>query len=850
MMLCVQKSCTFAQSYMYITQKIRQFVLLALLWTTGINVLAINSQDSLVVEVDSILLRELTVTASCRQMVLRGDTLVYNVAAFSLPEGSRLRELLRRLPGVEVTSDGIIMAQGRSVTALLLNGRDFFASQRTVVLDNLPAGVLVNVQVYDRESKDTEDMGFRVTTEHVMDLTTEAGKDRGWFADLTGAGGYDRRYSGNISLSQFNDVWQNMISASADNLPESFGIGDSFYEKIEKTLQTGDTHRRNFSVMLGRKHGAWETSGSAYYSGSNTEKGSRSLSETFLSRGSLFSNAQSDGSDDSHTLTADLHIERRDSLTTITIDPRFSWSKAHGSNSYLMLASDCEPDVLLTAADVQRHVLHMGYSNSGDRTHMLSGQLSARFTRRLSRKGRTLTVTASYGIDDMSTNSSTFALTNYLRAANVEQQIRQSSQPDRDQQTSLKLTWVEPLTKTLKLLGEYGVNYRHERMSQPVIADGNYCDSLSRYAVYNYLNRAARILFQWAPSEHVFLNAGAQYNPVRTDTRYKRYLFNVDTVRNVTNWAPELNFYVRHPNGWNLSVQYSGHSRQPSLFALLPIVDDTDPLYQRTGNPGLRSSFIHQLSTVFFWFDNKSQTQLNLQAQGSVEQNATTDVINFNPITGVRRIKPMNVNGCRQVATSWTLTSSFTEQSHWDLEFQGDANIVRRVGIQELEVGTSDVLPKHYFSTRQTLVRQYLGLQWQAAWLSLKPYAYASYNRLRYFGGDGSPSDLWVIGEGMVCRVETPGGWSVGVDASRHSRRGFIDAVDNGDEWLVDAEVAFAFLKGKAAEVRLQACDLLRQRHLSRSSTTVTERIEAVYPYSVTNYILLSFTYRFALMGK
>lgn len=849
-MLSVRKSCTFAPSYMYITQKIRQLVLLMLLLAAGTNVLAIKGHDSLVVEVDSILLRELTVTATCRPMSLRGDTLVYNVAAFSLPEGSRLRELLKRLPGVEVTSDGIILAQGRTVTALLLNGRDFFASQRTVVLDNLPAGVLLNVQVYDRESKDTEDMGFRATTEHVMDLTTETGKDRGWFADLTGAGGYDRRYSGNISLSQFNEEWQNMISASADNLPESFGIGDSFYEKIEKTLQTGDTHRRNFSVMLGRKRGAWETSGSAYYSGSNTQKGSRSLTETFLSRGSLFSSALSEGTDKSHSVTTDLHIERRDSLTTIAIDPRFSWSKSNGGSSYQMLSSDCQPNDVVTVPDMLRHFLHTGYSNSGDQTRMLSGQLSARLTRRLSRKGRTLTVAASYGIDDMNTRSSTFAFTNYVRAAYAEQQTRQSSQPDRDQQASLKLTWVEPLTKTLKLLGEYGLNHRHERMNQPVIADGSYCDSLSRYAVYNFFSRAARFLFQWSPSEHVFLNAGAQYNPVRMDTRYSRYHLKVDTVRNVTNWAPELNFYVRHPNGWNLSVQYSGHSRQPSLFALLPIVDDTDPLYQRTGNPGLKPSFTHQFSSVFFWFDTKSQTQLNLQAQALLEQNATTDVITFNPITGVRRVKPTNINGCRQVATSWTLTSAFKEQSHWDLEFQGDANIVRRVGVQQVEFEASDVIPDYYFSTRQTLVRQYLGLQWQAAWLSLKPYAYASYNRLRYFGGDGSPSDLWVIGEGLVCRVETPKGWSVGVDASRHSRRGFIEAVDNGDEWLVDAEVAFAFLKGKAAEVRLQACDLLRQRHLSRSSTTVTERIEAVYPYSVTNYILLSFTYRFALMGR
>lgn len=101
-----------------------------------------NDNDSLLVVVDSVLLRELTVTA-LQPVSMRGDTLVYDLRAFPVPEGSRLGELLRRLPGVDVGADGAVRAQGVPVTYLLLNGREFFSANRSVVLENLPASALL-----------------------------------------------------------------------------------------------------------------------------------------------------------------------------------------------------------------------------------------------------------------------------------------------------------------------------------------------------------------------------------------------------------------------------------------------------------------------------------------------------------------------------------------------------------------------------------------------------------------------------------------------------------------------------------------------------------------------------------
>lgn len=814
-----------------------------------------NRQDSLLVVADSIMLKELTITA-LKPISMYGDTIVYDVSAFSVPEGSHLRELLQRLPGIEVNADGNIRAQGVPISYLLLNGRDFFSNNRSVMLDNLPVDALLNVRVYERVQEDEEDTGMRARTEHVMDLTTEPNKSSGWFVDLTGAGGYENRYSGNASASHFDEIWQNMLTLSSDNLPQTFGIGESFYEKIERTLQEGDSRHHNFSTIIGRKSGEWETSGSAYYSAGVTNRGAESLTETLLSKNHLFSRSSSSGEDRTHNVTTSFHLERRDSMTTITIDPQLSWSKGWGFGDDLLVSSSRPITDVLTNSlllSSKENLLNRQTAHSTNKYQMWNALVNAHLRRRLGRSGRTFTATASWELNDLSSQMSTESQIEYYDPHTNHNQYRHSESPDRDWKARLHMAWIEPLSRQLKLKAEYGVSYRHESMKQDVYNESNRLDSLSKNADYDYITRSARLLMQWSPSERFYMSLGGQYNPVRSNTRYVKNRMKIDTVRTVYNWAPEFNFYYRSDNGWNITVNYSGVSRQPSLLNLLPIKDDSDPLHIREGNPGLKPSFLHQIGGTFFWFEPNSQTQLNLQVQGQWEYNAIVDVVDVDGKTGVRHTSYDNVDGCRQVGGTWAMSTNFVPDSYWTLDFQGDLNIVRRVGLQERHLSNTSVtgsVPASPFTTQQSLLRQYVSLQWRPGPFSIKPYAFCSYNGLRAYSIDVNPADLWLLGTGVICLYETNNGWSAGIDASRQSRRGYVDAVDNDDEWLIDFEVAYAFLKGRAAEVRFQACDLLRQHNLSRSVTSATERMEATYPLSITNYLLLSFTYRFSVMGK
>lgn len=120
---------------------------------------------------DEVQLNEVTVTATKVKFYTNGDTLVYNADAFQLQEGSMLDALVAQLPGAELKPDGRIMVNGKFVESLLLNGRDFFKGDNTVLLDNLPAYMVQQVKVYTEESETSKLLGRKVDDgRFVMDV--------------------------------------------------------------------------------------------------------------------------------------------------------------------------------------------------------------------------------------------------------------------------------------------------------------------------------------------------------------------------------------------------------------------------------------------------------------------------------------------------------------------------------------------------------------------------------------------------------------------------------------------------------------------------------------------------------
>lgn len=199
-------------------------------------------------------LNQVEVAASKVKMVMAGDTLVYNATAFQLADGSMLDKLIEQLPGAKLNAQGQITVNGEFVSSLLINGKDFFAGNPIVALQNLPAYTVNQVQVYRRE---TDAAYLRERTEAdkksdplVMDVKLKKQFMGMYMANVDLAGGTHKRYSTRAFLSRFDDltsigVYGNVNNVGAANSPNQ---DENIWNP--NALKTDETTYRSAGVNL------------------------------------------------------------------------------------------------------------------------------------------------------------------------------------------------------------------------------------------------------------------------------------------------------------------------------------------------------------------------------------------------------------------------------------------------------------------------------------------------------------------------------------------------------------------------------------------------------------------------
>ena len=189
--------------------------------------------DSLVVSVEHV------------PFINRGDTLSYNVLAFPTQPNAMVEDLLKRLPGIEVDTEGNIKAQGEEVENVLVDGREFFGKDPKVATRNLPADAVKQVDVYDKQSDMAEFTGIPDgDDERTIDLKLREEARRGYFGQASGGFGGDMntearlgalarnelRYDGRFTLNRFSPTMQMSVNANTNNTNRSGFSMDGFGE--------------------------------------------------------------------------------------------------------------------------------------------------------------------------------------------------------------------------------------------------------------------------------------------------------------------------------------------------------------------------------------------------------------------------------------------------------------------------------------------------------------------------------------------------------------------------------------------------------------------------------------------
>ena len=173
---------------------------------------------NIVMNADAIMLKGATVTGQAVKVTVREDTFVYNSAAFRTPEGSTIEELVKRLPGAQISDDGKITINGKEVKKILIDGKEFMTGDTQTALKNLPTSIVDKIKAYDQRSDLARVSGIDDGDDQtVLDFGIKKGMNKGVFSNIDLAQGTQSRYADRLMGAYFKDEYRVMLFANANN---------------------------------------------------------------------------------------------------------------------------------------------------------------------------------------------------------------------------------------------------------------------------------------------------------------------------------------------------------------------------------------------------------------------------------------------------------------------------------------------------------------------------------------------------------------------------------------------------------------------------------------------------------
>lgn len=184
--------------------------------------LSANATDkklgTITLDPDAVMLKEAVITAEAPPVTVKADTTEYSAAAYPVPEGSMLEELVKKIPGAEVSDEGKITINGKEIKKIMVDGKEFFSDDPKVSMKNLPANMIEKVKAYDKKSDMARITGIDDGEEEaVLDLTVKKGMKKGWIGNLIAGYGSQERYEGGVMISRFKDDASFSVIGSANN---------------------------------------------------------------------------------------------------------------------------------------------------------------------------------------------------------------------------------------------------------------------------------------------------------------------------------------------------------------------------------------------------------------------------------------------------------------------------------------------------------------------------------------------------------------------------------------------------------------------------------------------------------
>ncbi len=830
---------------------------------------------------ETVMLKETVVTARVSPVIVKKDTLVYSPEAFRTPEGSAIEELIKRIPGAEVDEDGNITINGKEVKKILVDGKEFMLGDVETALKNLPVSIIQNVKFYDEQSDQARITGIDDgNKEAVLDFSVKKGMNRGYMTNLDLAGGTKHRYASRAMASHFTDKMRMVVLGNFNNKEENAGWwnrrGLNARKMLGSNLNYDDGEKLKLDLNIRWRHNDGDNQ--------NENASENIYSENYRT----FSNSISKNFSRSNTWSGNARMEwKPDTLTNIMMRANGSVGTSDGTGTSLSAIFSEDPylyvdqplDEILTPSDKLLPVM----VNSSQSASLSYGENKnvwgmLQLYRRLNPRGRNIMLRLE---GSMGSNENRSASDNSVHLFRVKDQSGQDSTyytaryhttPTDNNGYVVSTTYSEPLWKGAHLQANYELRYSmnksdrktfdFSRQPQDIFAgispeyrewnpwlstvndrlDSFLDRSLSRYSEYRNYTHNIRLTLRHKEENYDY-NIGFLVQPQHSNFIQDYRGIHVDTVRNVTNLTPTLDYHYKFSEQSNLWIHYRGDTRQPEITQLLDITDDSNPLYITQGNPGLKPQFTNSLNTYYNTYIQRYKRSIVAYVNYRHISNSISNLVRYDAKTGGSISRPENINGNWNVNGGFTFNTALDSAAHWNVGTDTRVrynNFVSYVAQQQADAKKN--------TTKSVNVNERITAGFRNEWLEITLDGQVNYQHSRNELQPNANIDTWQFNYGGQFLVHLPMGFEVSSNLHERSRRGYNDPTMNTNELIWNGQVSKTFLKNKSLIVALNFYDLLGQQSNFDQWVNATGRSDTKYN-SVNSYAMLHVRYRLNMFG-
>lgn len=792
-------------------------------------------------------LGEAVVIGKAPEITVRNDTVEYNADSYKVTEGSVLEDLLKKMPGVEVDSEGKITVNGKEVKKVMVDGKEFFSDDPKVASKNLPAKMIDKLQVLDKKSDMAQMTGFDDGEEEtVINLTVKPGMKQGWFGNAYGGYGSKDRYEGNAMVNRFVNNDQITFMGGANNTNNMgfsdlastmfSGMGGGGGRRGGFGAGSGITSSGNAGLNFSKefKPDKLTLGGNTRYSHSDNDARSKSDRQNILpGDSSSYDNSEAMSRTKSDNFGVDFRLEwKPDTMTQLIFRPSFSLSHSMNDNF-----SDA------TTLDNERDTVNTNKSSNYSESNGYNLNASIDFSRKLNNKGRVFSATLSGGNSDSYSDGMNrsdivyFNQTDALKNSIIDQRSRYDN---KGFNYRAYVSWVEPIGHNNFIQATYSISQRKQEALKNVYnqdADGIYNVLDSAYSQSyrnNFISQRASLSFKSQRAKFNYtigLNLDPSYSSSENfvgDTTLSKI------TRKVVNLSPMAQFNYMFDKRTNLRIMYNGRTSQPSMTQLQPVADISDPTNITIGNPDLNPRYTNNVFIRFQQFTPEKQRAFMIMANGSYIINDIVSYTSYNQETGVKTTTYKNVNGNYSGNVRMMLNTPLKNKK-FSINSMTMASFANSNGYINEEKNTN----------RNLILSERGGIDFRSSYLDLGVNGNIRYNATSNSLQKENNQNTFNYGAGGYTTIYLPLNFKIESDVNWSTNSGYGDGFKQ-NEVLWNASASKSFLKNNQGTLRFKIYDILQQRSNISRSVTASYIQDSEYN-TLGSYFMVHFIYRFSI---